>query len=152
MDDGHGRGRFVAALVTAPVVGIAALTLGAGLVLAAAGEYGVAPAGFVHAFRFLLLFGAPAAYLAEVVVALPLFRYLNRRRLLRPLRVIGAAALVGGLVFTLTWSAFWGAWRLDFAASGMALGAWAGCVGGAWFWMVAFAGAPSARAARWQTV
>lgn len=150
MVEGHGAGRFVAALATAPVIGIGALTVGTGLVLAAEGEYGVEPAGFVHAFRFLLLFGAPAAYLAELIVALPLFRFLSRRRLLRPLPVIAAAALVGGLVFTLTWSAFWGAWKLDFTAGGMALGAWAGCVGGVWFWIVAFAGAPPPRQAGWQ--
>lgn len=133
-------GRFVLAWLTAPPVGIVALAAALGLLLVLQGELeaGELATSVIRASGFLLLFGAPGAYLMELLIGLPSYGWLRRRGGIRPGPVLLIAGLTGALAFTLQWALVWGGGSAAGLALELLFGAVGGMVAGLWFWLVAF--------------
>jgi hypothetical protein len=146
----HGSStRVIAAAILSPLVGILALALimGAGAALLNYGPWSEAVPGMLHASFFLALFGAPGAYLLEALVGVPAYSWLTHRGRLRPVWVIACGACAGTISFGVPFAAAFGVRQPTEVLALFLLGAAGGAVGGATFWLIAFAGVREARAA-----
>lgn len=114
------------------VIGVALYaTAGAGI-----GTRGLSADGLGHLFFFLFLFGWPIALVLASLIGDQGVRALQRsgRRFTLPLAIV-SAGVSGAVTFPIVWAVFWG--DSEGIIQLFLIGAMAGTVGGACFWLVA---------------
>lgn len=132
------RTRLLIAGITAPLVGItivaAAMRIGLGFQDASSREVLNQTS---HALFFLVFFGALPAYLIELGIGIPAWRYLARRQRLAIAPIVAVGAAAGAVTFALSWSALFEGWNAQFLLQAAGIGALGGAAAGLWFWLVA---------------
>ena len=128
--------RLFLAWLTAPMVGIVALSVGMGIAGFLTGEEDALLAWTAVGSQWLFFFGAPAAYGLELLVGLPTYRRLQRAERLRPRYVLPIAAALGLVALPVSWAFLFGTLSLGELLFTAPLGAAGGFIGGAWFWFL----------------
>ncbi|HSJ15960.1 MAG TPA: hypothetical protein VK939_16250 [Longimicrobiales bacterium] len=126
--------RLVRAAVAAPITAVLAI----GVMLSALDlvawptpvNWVAATGGIIAVF---MLYGAPVAFVIELLVGVPAYYLLRSRQRLAPVPIIIIGALAGGLTFTVVSAMILGSW--EWVSAGM-IGTVAGALAGAVFWRV----------------
>lgn len=131
--------RIWVAVLVAPLAPVLALTISDAVIVVARGEPVVgALAGITRVGLFVAALSLPVAYLIELLVALPLYHALRKRKGLGPWRVVIVAVAVGALVVPIMLPLFSeGGRELWMIPPGGLAGGGTGCL------LAAFAGASS---------
>jgi hypothetical protein len=146
-DEQLRRGRLGLAWLTTPLVAILALTGIASGYAVMSGELRLREwlGASGHALFFLTLFGAPIAYLIELLIGFPTYVLMRRHGGVRLAGVLGASVFAGMLGLALL--VIGRSWQSGDTAAVIIGGGGCGSVAGLWFWWVAFARDRSAQGA-----